>query len=130
MAQVEWDRVCDILDFVNLMSYDFFGGWDSTTNHNAPLYAPAQGDPEFNLHRTVTRLLLDHHVPLEKLNAGVAFYGRSAKTVGTPGLHVLSTGQPDLATFPEDEGTPLYYNTLLKMQLFTQHFDDLARSLF
>ena len=26
------------LDFINLMAYDFHGGWDAGAGHNAPLY--------------------------------------------------------------------------------------------
>lgn len=127
MSSVEWDEIPTILDYINLMSYDFFGSWDPITNHNSPLYAPAQGDPEFNVHSAVTRLIQEHNVPPEKLTAGIPFYGRSVKTVGPAGLHVSSTGQPDTATFSDDEGIPLYFNVLLKAHLFDAHRDDLAK---
>ena len=35
---------CRVLDFINLMSYDFNGGWSSVIGHNSPLYAAADDD--------------------------------------------------------------------------------------
>jgi len=32
------------LDFINVMSYDMHGSWDSVTGHNAPLYAGSTSD--------------------------------------------------------------------------------------
>lgn len=127
MSNINWNAVVPILDMINLMSYDFFGTWDATTNHNSPLTAPAQGDTTFNLVSAVNRLLTVYYVPANKINAGVAFYGRSAKTTGAPGLHVAQTGQADNVTFFADDGTPLYYNILLQMGLFTSHWDTQAQ---
>lgn len=128
MSFVEWSNVAPLLDNINLMSYDFFGSWDPITNHNSPLYAPAQGDPSFNINSAVTTLTTTYNVPANKIAVGVAFYGRSAKTTGAPALFGPQTGQVDLATFPEDEGIPLYYNILPRMNLFTTHFDTTAKS--
>lgn len=38
--------VSEILDELNLMTYDFHGAWDATTGVNAPLFDQAKGDPE------------------------------------------------------------------------------------
>ena len=126
MLDIEWTNVSNILDAINLMSYDFFGTWDSSTNHNSPLHSPAQGDPTFNLESAVDKLINFYNVNPNKINAGVAFYGRSAKTNGTPGLFSSSTGAADLITFSEDDGTPLYYNILKKMNLFNVNWDATA----
>lgn len=126
MEDIEWEFIVPELDFVNLMSYDFFGAFDSETNHNSPLFPPASGNPAFNLDVAVTTLVETYGVPSEKINAGVAFYGRSAVTAGIPGLHAASAGYADAATFSMDEGTPLYYNVLLQMGLFESHWDNAA----
>lgn len=127
MDDVDWTTVSQSLDIINLMSYDFFGAWDPITNHNAPLYAPAQGDPSFNLDQSVQRLMDVYQVPAEKITVGVPFYGRTSVTSGTSGLHVNTTGSVDAVTFSSDEGSPLYYNVLLQMNQFTYHWDDLAK---
>lgn len=127
MQNIDWPEVLPLLNSVNLMSYDFFGSWDPETNHNAPLFAPAQGDPLFNLDAAVQELITIHNVPPDKINAGLAFYGRSVKTNGSPVLFGASLMQPDNATFWEDAGSPLYYNILNKINLFTTHFDAQAR---
>ncbi len=127
MDNIEWLQVMPDLHSANLMSYDFFGSWDPVTNHNAPLYTPAQGDPAFNLDSAVQQLLQVHQVPASKINAGLAFYGRSVKTQGPPALFGPSLMQADQSTFWEDAGTPLYYNILAKMNLFTPMTDPQAR---
>lgn len=126
MDDVEWSNISSLVDIINLMSYDFFGAFDPTTNHNSPLFAPAQGNPQFNVNSSVQRLINQYGVSANKITVGVAFYGRSVITNGNPALHVASTGNEDNITFQDDLGTPLYYNILNKMNLFTKHWDAIA----
>jgi GH18 family chitinase len=126
MANIEWANVVPLLDCVNLMSYDFFGTWDRVTNHNAPLYAPAQGEPTFNMSSAINSLLTTYKVPANKICAGLPFYGSSQKTASTPTLHGAGTGVADATTFVEDQGTPAYYNVLLKQHLFNKYMDNVA----
>lgn len=122
MQNIEWNNVINVVDIINLMTYDYFGSWDAVANHNAPLHKPQQGDVTFNLDSSVTYLLNNYQVPSNKIAAGVAFYGRSAKTSGTPALFAPITGV-DNTTFSDDDGTPLYYNVLKMQYLFTQYWD-------
>lgn len=69
--------VAEILDFMNIMTYDFHGSWDPVSNHNSPLYqakvgtASATFDAAFKLYHE------EYGVPAEKINLGAAFYGRT-----------------------------------------------------
>ncbi len=82
LANLELDKIHPLVDWINLMTYDFHGGWDAMTNLNAPLYA-ASKDPtadetirkKFNMDAAV-KAYLAAGVPAEKLVVGVPFYGR------------------------------------------------------
>jgi chitinase len=75
-------EIAKVVDFINIMTYDFNGGWQTISAHNAPLYydpaAKAAGVPEaevFNIAAGVQRHL-DDGVPAHKLVMGMPFYGR------------------------------------------------------
>ncbi|MFT6502003.1 MAG: chitinase [Crocinitomicaceae bacterium] len=126
MDDVNWTAVEPLLDIINLMSYDFFGAWDAQSNHNSPLYPPTQGDQSFNIDVSVDRLVNTYNVNPNKITVGVAFYGRSSKTNGTPALFGSNNGSVDNVTYLADEGSPLYYNIMQNMNLFTYNWDALA----
>ncbi len=81
-ANLELQKIHQHLDWINLMTYDFHGAWDSLTNFNAPLY-PTRDDPSpdeitrkhFNVDSAV-KAYLATGVPAGKLVVGVPFYGR------------------------------------------------------
>jgi chitinase len=79
----------DVLDFVNLMTYDFGTGFSPIATFNAPLVEVTDDPLEPDLRRwnNVTGAVSyyeDHGVPRDKLVLGVPFYGRGFR-VATDG---------------------------------------------
>lgn len=84
IPNIEWDKISSYVDWVNLMAYDFHGGWDSITGHHAALY-PNPSDPS---PLTLNADSAINHIqrlgfPLNKLTLGVGFYGRGWQSVGS-----------------------------------------------
>ncbi|CAG2118127.1 unnamed protein product [Medioppia subpectinata] len=81
----------ELLDFVNVMSYDYHGGsWENVTGHNAPLYADPKADEKQKM-LTVSygvEYWLKLGLSPKKLNMGFATYGRSF-TLADPNKHGL-----------------------------------------
>lgn len=86
IANIEVGDIHEYLDWIIIMTYDFHGPWsgvsDPVTNFNSPLY-PSDESPlpepyfsSFNL-SSAAQTYLDLGVPRDKLNAGLAFYGRA-----------------------------------------------------
>jgi chitinase len=78
IKNTEMDQVASIVDWVNLMTYDYHGDWENGSNYNAPLYADPQDPYSFksNVNSTVSAFL-KAGVPSNKLVVGIPFYGRS-----------------------------------------------------
>ncbi|MFK3651391.1 glycosyl hydrolase family 18 protein [Lysobacter enzymogenes] len=68
------------LDYINVMTYDFHGGWDPGTNHHSALFAspndPSTGDVKLYNSNDALEAFLSRGVPAAKLNLGIGFYGR------------------------------------------------------
>ncbi|MBN2667665.1 MAG: T9SS type A sorting domain-containing protein [Bacteroidales bacterium] len=125
MENIEYGNLIDILDMFNMMTYDFSGTFDAVANHNSPLYAPAQGDPNWNLDAVFHNLTDVYGVPANKINLGVAFYGRTMTNCA--GLFQTHSATGNTELFAVDEGTPLYYNIVQHLDEFTYNWDDLAK---
>lgn len=128
MQNVDWNVMVDKLDYINLMTYDYSGTWDSMTNHHTPLFPDPNGMAENCVSWSVSHLMDVYNVPSTKINIGVAYYGKSIVTTGSPDLHVTSAGYADGVTFSADEGTPLYYNILNHLDEFEYHWDNDAHA--
>lgn len=101
------------LDFMNIMSYDFHGSWDSKVGHNSPLFALEKSSPSArtqNLDYAV-RAWLDAGAPPEKTLVGLSTYGRSFTLNDTElydiGSPVAGPGKP--ARFTREAGFVSYF---------------------
>jgi chitinase len=95
ISKIQVGAIHQYLDFINIMTYDFHGAWESTTNFNSPLYGnPA--DPTYAQGLWTDRavqLWLDGGTPASKLVIGVPFYGRGWRGVPNVNNGLYQTGQ-------------------------------------
>lgn len=83
------------LDFINIMTYDFFVGGNGKTGHHANLYHSSDKDGNS---RSGNRAVQEHiiaGIPTEKLLLGVPFYGRwwTGTNPKNRGLYQEATGK-------------------------------------
>jgi chitinase len=69
-------RLAATLDWINLMSYDFYGSLTPTTGHHAGLRATPGAPAGARDGSAAVAFFLAAGVPASKLNLGAAFYGR------------------------------------------------------
>jgi chitinase len=82
LQQYELKELAPLLDWFNVMTYDFSGAWSKETNFTAPLYR-AKDDPfpANNVDATVQAYLKAGVLP-HKITLGIPFYGRGWTTMG------------------------------------------------
>ena len=73
---LEIARIAKVLDWINLMGYDFHGSLSKTTGHHASLYRAASARPGSRTVAQGVDEFLRAGTPPRKLVVGVGFYGR------------------------------------------------------
>lgn len=150
IEQTEVDKYHQYVDFINLMTYDFHGAWETITGHQSQLYGRTD---EYNPYDEVVtqysvdqavKHFMDRGVPSDKLVVGVPYYTRGWKGVqheevvpGLPGLYaevIPNSFGYGGATGIFDGGVPAgnnpyYYivETLEKDPAFTKYWDPYAQ---
>ncbi len=72
----EMDKLHVYLDWINIMTYDFYNSLTKTTGHHTGLYrSPGAGDSDRYTEASVKQHL-EAGIPANKLVVGAAFYGR------------------------------------------------------
>ncbi|HTP08468.1 MAG TPA: glycosyl hydrolase family 18 protein, partial [Anaerolineae bacterium] len=79
----ELSELAPVLDWFNLMTYDFSGAWSKETNFTAPLYRAKEDPfPANNVDAAVQAYLAAGVLP-HKITLGMPFYGRGWTTDST-----------------------------------------------
>ena len=123
LDHTEMDIAHQYLDFINIMTYDYVGGWSDTVWHHTNLYSPYANGVRG---RSTQRAVQEHiaaGIPAEKLVIGVAFYGR--------GWRSLSTDTP-LGAVVNDSAFSLPYHRIVAdyegKEGFQRQWDEKARA--
>ncbi len=82
-APMDLGAAADSLDWINIMAYDFHGGWESSgpANHHAALFRSPCDGPDSDWGDKAVAAYLAAGVPANKLLLGVPFYGRGWRGV-------------------------------------------------
>jgi chitinase len=100
LSGFSWSRLNSVMNYYNMMTYDYNGGWSNKAGHNAPLYDyPGMEYTGFSLNGTVQGLR-NLGVNMSKVSLGAPFYGRgvvtsSAATLNGATVKRAETVQPD-----------------------------------
>ena len=120
----EMEKVHPHLDFINIMTYDFFTAGSETTGHHTGLYRSNHPDAPTRTAAAAVERHLDAGIPPRKLTLGVAFYGRAWSGV-RPARNGLNQPYEEFAGF-------IPYATLMEEYInrrgFTRHWDDSAKA--
>ncbi|ESO85838.1 hypothetical protein LOTGIDRAFT_130278, partial [Lottia gigantea] len=101
------------LDFINLMTYDLHGSWETFTGHNAPLYPRSDetGDQKNLNVDWAANYWVQKGAPKNKLNIGIDLYGRAftLKNAANNKPGDATTGPGQAGQFTREKGFLSYY---------------------
>jgi chitinase len=104
IQNTELSAIAGIVDWINIMTYDFHGGFDPISGHNAALtFDPADPSPNKNSFYDDAAITnyLNAGVPAKKLVMGEPFYGRgwAGCAAANNGLYQSCTGTATVGTW-------------------------------
>jgi chitinase len=119
------------LDWINLMTYDYYGSWNSQAGANAPFLADSTPNGNASVKASVQRYL-DAGVPAHKIVLGMPTYGRSFKGVQVANLSSISTGPGAKGRCTGEAGTVSYYEVqeLIRAGKYSAHWDGTSGTPF
>ncbi len=127
IANVELARIEPLLDFINVMTYDYHSA-PGMTNFNAPLYSPLNDPtPGWNVDASMMSFIKGG-VPARKLLVGVPFYGHAYGQVENANAGLFQPGTQNPPGWKQGDGD---WRTLARTRLrdphYVRHWESTAR---
>jgi chitinase len=128
IAQFQGSQLASSMDWLDLMSYDMHGAWETTTNHQSPLH-DSPSDPSTPLKYNIDTALnawTSAGFPASKLMLGIPFYARgwSGVPAGSNfGLYQSATG-PSPAFGTSQQAGIAYWKELVAAGLTSSFHSD------
>jgi GH18 family chitinase len=147
MSKIEYDKVLDIVDFANMMTYDLNGAWNSYTGHQTALYtndsydSETQSDGQYSVDTCVSYLedTYGDSIDYSKIVIGVAPYTRGwagvqddGKDADNPGLYATAEPNSVKAADGTTSGTFAYgaIDSLISKYNLKEYYDEKAEAAY
>ena len=143
---IEYDKVLQLVDFVNLMTYDLAGSWNSYTSHQTPLYTnDAYNHQTMYAGNSVDAAIkyfqetYGNSIDYKKILIGVAAYTRGWAGVKDDGLDknnpgLFATANPNSVVGPDGSSDGSYdfsdYDKMIKEYDLVEYFDNTAKAAY
>ncbi|XP_063765852.1 acidic mammalian chitinase-like isoform X2 [Eleginops maclovinus] len=111
-AGFEIAEIAKELEFINVMTYDFHGTWETFTGHNSPLFRGSKDTGNLIYFNTdfAMKYWRDNGAPVEKLRMGFATYGRTFRlTSSDTGVGAPASGAASAGPYTREAGFWSYY---------------------
>lgn len=107
LKHIDLRAVSHLVNYINLMAYDFTGSWTSVCGNHAQLHSPHGGlqssYPELGVCATDgVEYILSKGVPSRKLVFGVPAYARYFPVAEGPGCSTEGAGEMDYYEMPDE----------------------------
>src|SRR6266849_5715797 len=132
-SKIQLSKISQYLDWINLMTFDYHGSWDTHTDIQAPLYCnPKDPSPWIEKAYCIDNSVngyLKAGVPANKINLGLPFYGHGWTNVpSTNGGLFQSSTQAAPGLYPDAPGVNDYkVLEKLESQGYMSHRDSLTK---
>jgi len=124
VENTELGKLQRYLDFLNIMTYDFYHGGDHRTGHHSNFRPSSSPDRDKNTIVNAVDLHVQAGVPRRKIHLGIPFYGRKWTGVKSPDNHGLFQDA-------ESVGEIIFYRQIvpcLQDPSYQQHWDEAAQA--
>lgn len=147
MSKIEYDKVLEIVDFANMMTYDLNGAWNGYTGHQTALYTndsynpETQKDGQFSIDTCISYLedTYGNNIDYSKIVVGVAPYTRGWAQVKNdgpdkenPGLYATAAPNSVKAADGTTSGTFAYgeIDSLISKYQLKEYYDEKAEAAY
>jgi chitinase len=124
VANTQLGELHQYLDFLNIMTYDFYNGLHNVNGHHSNYLSSAQPEMDKNSVVNAVEMHVNAGFPVEKINLGIPFYGRIWKGVKAESDKILFNTAETVGM--GIDYVDFYQN--INANGFTRYWDDTAKA--